>query len=459
MDYIPHTELEVQEMLRDIGVADFENLLADIPKQFRAKPLELPEALGEQELRAAVTELARKNHQDKQYRLFLGAGAYEHFVPSVVGHLTLRGEFFTAYTPYQPEASQGTLQAIYEYQSMICELTGMDVSNASLYDGATAAAEAMLVALNEKQGAPPYPPRTAGRDCSRVLVSSSLHPDWRAVLRTYAHNRGVIIEEIPFVGGVTDVAALKKALTPGVACLIAQSPNFFGALEPMAEMGAAVHEAGGLFVAAAYPISLGLLAPPSEAGADIVVGEGQCLGNALGFGGPYLGIFACKDFLKRRLPGRVVGETVDKNGLRGYVLTMQAREQHIRREKATSNICTNQSLLALAASIYLSSMGKQGFRRVAEINVERAHQLQEGLAAIAGVHAAFAQPFFNEFVIRLDKSVEAVQKILLESGFIAGLDLGKCYPALKDHLLLCATETKSEADISAFVSAFAGAMR
>ncbi len=450
MDYIPHTESEIDQMLREIGVTDFEQLLVDIPKSFRLKPghgMKLPEPLGEQELRRAVAALANKNHQHKHYRLYLGAGAYEHFVPSVVGHLGLRGEFFTAYTPYQPEASQGTLQAIYEYQSMICELTGMDVSNASLYDGATAAAEAMLMALGEKA------------DGQRVLVSSTVHPDWRMVINTYAHNRGIEVEEIGASDGVTDMAALQKSLAKPVACFIAQSPNFFGSLEPMAQMSAAVHKAGGFLVAAAYPISLGLLQSPAEAGADIAVGEGQCLGNALGFGGPYLGIFACKDSLKRRLPGRVVGQTTDKNGKRGYVLTMQAREQHIRREKATSNICTNQSLLALTASMYLSALGKEGFREVARLNALRAHELYERLVKIKGVYAAFHQPFFNEFVIRLDKPVEAVQEALLQERFIAGLNLEKFYPALRNHLLLCATETKTPDDLDEFASAFEKAMR
>ncbi len=434
-------------MLAEIGVSDFEQLVSDIPKQFRAKPMRLPQALSEQELRREVTALADKNHKGRQYKLFLGAGAYEHFVPSVVNHMILRGEFFTAYTPYQPEASQGTLQAIYEYQSMMCELTGMDVSNASLYDGASAAAEAMLMALAEKEGA------------RRVLVCETLHPDWRDVIQSYAHNREIQVEVIPSRGGITDAEALNKAVAAGgVACLIAQSPNFFGCLEPMQALGETVHAAGGLFVAAAYPISLGLLQPPGEYGADITVAEGQCLGNALGFGGPYLGIFACKDALKRRLPGRVVGETVDKNGKRGYVLTMQAREQHIRREKATSNICTNQSLLALTAGIYLSSVGREGFRQIAMTCAERAGQLREALLKLRGVHAAFEQPFFNEFVLRLDKPVDAVLKCLLEQGYIGGLDLGRYGAAWKDHLLVCATETKTAGDIAEFVSAFERAL-
>ncbi len=442
MDFIPHTDLEIREMLASVGAAGFDDLLKDIPREFRAKPMCLPAPLAEQELRRALNELAQKNCQHSRCQMYLGAGAYDHFVPSAIHPLASRGEFLTAYTPYQPEVSQGTLHAIYEYQSMICELTGMDVSNASLYDGATAAAEAMLMCLGEKVSA------------RRVLVSASLHPEWRAVLRTYAKNLDVVVEEVSCTGGVTDVTALKKALASPAACFIVSHPNFFGCLEPLAQSAQAVHDAGALFVVGAYPISLGLLNPPSEFGADVVVGEGQCLGSPLMFGGPYLGIFACRDSLKRRLPGRVVGQTVDKNGKRGFVLTMQAREQHIRREKATSNICTNQSLVALTAAMYLTCMGKEGFRQVACCNAQRAGELYDGLTGIKGVHAAFDRPFFNEFTVVLDKPVGAVQKALMEEKFIAGLDLEKYYPLMKNHLLLCATETKTSDNVQAFVAAF-----
>jgi glycine dehydrogenase subunit 1 len=296
-------------------------------------------------------------------------------------------------------------------------------------------------------------------EARRVVISETIHPDWRQVLATYARSLGVSVEQIPMAQGVTDQDALGKALQRPAACVIVQNPNFFGHLENLEPMGKSVHDVGGLFVVSAYPIALGLLKPPSEEGADIVVGEGQCLGGPIGYGGPYLGIFACKDFLKRRLPGRIVGQTEDRNGKRGYVLTMQAREQHIRREKATSNICTNQSLLALTACMYLGALGKEGFYQVALTNAARARQLQDGLMRIKGVRAAFEQPFFNEFTVVLDRPVKGVQDALLRECFIAGLDLSPFSPALRDHLLLCATETKTEEDIAMFVQAFAKAMQ
>ena len=357
---------------------------------------------------------------------------YEHFIPTAVDALSSRGEFATAYTPYQAEASQGTLQAIYEYQTMICELTGLEVANASLYDGASALAEAGLLAARVTQR-------------PRLLVSEAVHPEYRQTLRTYAQGSTVVVEEIPATNGITDVAALAGRLRDDVAGMLIQSPNFFGCIEPLAEQSAAAHARGALMIASTYPIALGLINPPGACGVDIAVGEGQPLGNPISFGGPTLGFFATTQTLVRKIPGRIAGCTTDTQGRRGFVLTLQAREQHIRREKATSNVCTNQGLLALRATIYLSLLGPQGLRELAELNARRAHELAQRWSRVRGWSLKFAHPFFNEFAVQWNGKTPLadVQRRLLEQGIIPGAALECWYPSLPNTLLVCATETKT----------------
>jgi glycine dehydrogenase subunit 1 len=388
--------------------------------------------LTELELVRELQRLAGQNRSLDQLVSFLGAGGYEHFIPSAIDPLVMRGEFYTAYTPYQAEASQGTLQAIYEYQTMIARLTGMDVSNASLYDGASALAEAALLCLNAA------PQRKA------VAISSAIHPEYRQTVRTYLQGHDVEIIELPVHDGQTDVGAL--ADRTDLAAVLMQSPNYFGCVEPMAQAAEAAHAAGSLFVACVNPISLGVLAPPGEYGADIAVGEGQPLGIPVGYGGPWLGFFATSRKLVHRIAGRIVGCTRDAYGERGFVLTLQAREQHIRREKATSNICTNQGLMALRACIYLSLIGKQGLRELAELNVRRAHLSAKTIAHIPGYRLKYSAPFFNEFVVVCPIPAQAVCDQLLTEGIVAGYPMG-------NDLLVCVTETKSEADIDRFANA------
>ena len=436
MDYVTNTDEQLQEMLGAIGVGSFEQLLADIPRPLRAAPLQLPSGLSEAEVVAHFQQLAFKNRSLDQLCSYLGAGMYDHFIPSSVDALAARGEFATAYTPYQAEASQGTLQAIYEYQTMICELTGLDVANASLYDGASALAEAGLLTT-----------RVTHRP--RILISAAVHPEYRQVLRTYAQGSSAIVEDIPAPDGITDPGALAQSLRDDVAGVVLQSPNFFGAIEPLAELSASAHQHGALVVAATYPIALGLIAPPGACGADIAVGEAQCLGNPISFGGPTLGFFATTQQLVRKMPGRIAGCTTDVQGRRGFVLTLQAREQHIRREKATSNICTNQGLLALRATIYLSLLGPQGLGELAELNARRAHALAQRWSRLAGWSLRFRQPFFNEFAVqwRGQRSLADVQHHLLTHGILGGVTLGRWYPDLQDTLLVCVTETKRPEDL------------
>ena len=432
MDYVSNTDEQLQEMLEAIGVESFEALLADIPRALRANGLQVAPGLSETEVVKEFLDLSTKNRSLDQLCSYLGAGMYEHFIPSTVDALASRGEFATAYTPYQAEASQGTLQTIYEYQTMICELTGLEVANASLYDGASATAEAALLTT-----------RVTNRP--RLLVSEAVHPEYRQVLRTYAAGSGVIIEDVPVPLGVTEPSALRERLRDDVAGVIIQSPNFFGAIEPMAEQSALAHARGALVVAVAYPVALGLIAPPGACGADIAVGEAQCLGNPISYGGPTLGFFATTQALVRKMPGRIAGCTVDAQGRRGFVLTLQAREQHIRREKATSNVCTNQGLLALRTTIYLSLLGPQGLRELAELNAQRAHELARRWGRLPGWSLRFAQPYFNEFAIQWKgtRPLAEVERHLLSSGILAGAGLGRWYPSLKDTLLVCVTETKN----------------
>jgi len=438
--YLPHTDAHRREMLDAIGVKSIEELFADIPEEVRFPELKLPKPLSEAEILRELREMSERNADLDHYACFLGAGAYNHFVPSVVGHVIGRSEFYTAYTPYQPEISQGTLQTIFEYQTMVCALTGMEVANASHYDGATALAEAALMAV-----------RISREKRQKVIVSPAVHPEYRQTLRTYT--RGTAIA----VTGDEDLARelddLKTMLDEDTACLIVQNPNFFGQLEEVDGLADAVHEAGALLIVAVDPISLGLFRPPGEYGADIVVGEGQSLGNAISFGGPYLGIFACLDKYKRRMPGRLVGETVDVEGRRGYVLTLTPREQHIRREKATSNICTNEALCALAAGAYLAAMGKTGLRKVAELCYHKAHYAAQRIAELPGFELVDDKPFFKEFVVRCPKPPAEINRQLLQQKIIGGYELGKAYPHLADCMLFCVTEMNTREEIDRLVEA------
>ncbi|MBN1483431.1 MAG: aminomethyl-transferring glycine dehydrogenase subunit GcvPA [Chloroflexia bacterium] len=430
MSYTPHTEAQRREMLRAIGVGSIEALFVDVPTDFRFPQLDLPQPLSEIELLRELAGMASWNASLDQFTSFLGAGAYHHYVPSVVQAITGRSEFYTAYTPYQAEVSQGTLQAMFEYQSMICDLTAMEVANASHYDGGTAVAEAVVMAYNVLRG-----------KRHKAILSPGLHPEYRQVARTYLQGT-----DVEFAGDEDLNAGLDEleALLDGdTMCLILQTPTFLGELlEPgrLQRLAEAVHQAGALLVMAANPISLGLFVPPGQVGADIVVGEGQPLGNPLNFGGPYLGFFACRKKYVRQLAGRLSGQTVDTEGRRGFVLTLSTREQHIRREKASSNICTNQALNALAAAVYLSCLGSCGLRRVAEICYHRAHYAAERIAQVPGYERVGDGPFFHEFVVRCPVPVADLNDLLLDHGFIGGLDLSQTHPHLERCALFCVTE-------------------
>lgn len=441
MRYIPITEEEKAEMLRDIGVSSTDELFADIPEAVRLKrPLDLPPPRSEMEILAEMRRLAGKNAHTGDHVCFLGGGAYDHYVPAVVDAIVRRGEFLTAYTPYQPEISQGVLQSIYEYQTMICELTGMDVANASMYDGASAMAEAAVMAIG-----------TTGR--RRVVVARSVHPDYRQAIRTYTHGLGAEVVEAPIADGVTDLAALEPLVTNETAAVMVQMPNFFGALEPVRQIGELAHRVDALFVVAVDPISLGVLEAPGNYGADIVVGEGQALGQPVSFGGPWLGMMATRQELVRRLPGRIAGATVDAQGRRGFVLTLQAREQHIRREKATSNICTNQALNALAATVYLSWLGKKGLQDVARQCLQKAHYAWERITALPGWEPAFRAPFFKEFTVRSPVRPEVVNRHLLDRGILGGLSPSGAYPELAGAMIFAVTEKRTRAEIDGLVAA------
>jgi glycine dehydrogenase subunit 1 len=443
--YIPVTPAEQTRMLQSIGAHAVDDLFRDIPEEVRRHaPLDLPEAMPDPDLLAHIRRLAARNEDCDRLTCFLGAGAYDHFIPSTVPHLALKPEFLTAYTPYQAEIMQGELQAIFEYQTLMCELTGMDVANASMYDGASATGEAASMAADLTN-------RT------RVLVSNAVHPEYRQVLRTYTSHLHVTVEDLETTGGVTRAATVESALTDDTAALIIQSPNFFGCLEDGEALAKIVHARGALLVMViAEPISLGLLRPPGEYDADIVTGEGQALGNALNFGGPYLGMIATRQAFVRRIPGRLVGRTVDTQGRPGYVLTLQTREQHIRRAKATSNICTNESLNALIAAVYLSTLGRQGIRDVAELNARKAHYARQRIAAIPGYETAFDAPTFNEFAVRCPRAPEEINRRLLDHQILGGLPLGRFYEELADCWLLCVTESRTREEIDRLVECLEG---
>ncbi len=457
MAYGPHTVEDRAHMLRAIGVELVDDLFADIPASLRSSGLALPPPVPESELTAQLRGLAGRNRID--LASFLGAGAYRHFTPAVVDQLLLRGEFYTAYTPYQPEISQGTLQTIYEYQSLMAELTGLDVVSASHYDGATATAEAALMSCRATRRL-------------RVLVSRGVHPHYRETLCTYFAGASLQADDIPLVrdgpkAGTTDLAALERMLADPdepVGGVVVANPSFFGLLEPMAEIGRLAHAAGALFVSVVEPVSLAVLSTPGEYEADIAAGDGQPLGIPLAYGGPYLGILACREALVRQIPGRLVGMTTDVDGKRAFVMTLRAREQDIRREKAASNICTNQALCALAAAMYVGAMGPHGLRDVAALGAARASELERALAA-AGAPRLHPGPFLNEFAVRVP-GAPAVHAHLLGRGILAGLPLARVIPddpSLADALLVCATEVTTADEIAAFAAALgdelAGAAR
>ncbi len=432
-------------MLEAIGVSSIDELFAQIPAELRLnRELKIPPALSEIELTAHISQLAAKNFACGQKVSFLGGGSYDHFVPAVVDYVASRGEFYTSYTPYQPEVSQGNLQASFEYQTLICQLTGMDISNASLYDGGSAATEAVLMCMH-----------ATGRG-GRVVTAASVHPEYRQILQTYLSNLGTEIITVAAPQGIIEPHQLIKALTDDTACILIQHPNFFGNLEETDVLVKAAHERGAMVVVAVDPISLGLLKRPGDYGADIVVAEGQSLGTPMLYGGPYLGIMACREKFVRRMPGRIAGQTVDRRGKRCWVLTLQTREQHIRREKATSNICTNQGLFALRASVYLAAMGPQGMREAATACVRKSHYALEKLTGGGRLKLAFDRPFFKEFVVR-DTSgrVDELLKESLDRGYFAGIPLGKWYPELEDCFLVCVTEKRTRDEIDGLATSIA----
>jgi glycine dehydrogenase subunit 1 len=439
MSYAPNTEQNREEMLKKIGVKDFSELIQAVPDSIHLQDeLKLPPPLSELELTKLLSEMAGQNKDASQMICFLGGGAYDHFIPAIVDHIISRSEYYTAYTPYQAEVSQGTLQTIYEFQSLICELTGMDVANASMYDGASAAAEAALLAhAHTRRG--------------EVLVAGSLNPNYREVVETYCGSMKMKVESIPLVEGLIDVEKTKKIISDKIACVIVQTPNFFGLLENVDEIEPSVHSAGALLILVCDPISLGILKTPGEYNADIAVGEGQALGSNLNLGGPYLGYFACKQFLIRRMPGRIVAATTDTRGGVGFVMTLQTREQHIRREKATSNICTNQALCALSACVYLSVMGKSGIRKVAELCLQKSHYAAEKISEIDGFRKRFDAPFFKEFVIETPLPPKRIIRSFLKRGIFPGVDLSLLDRKLKNQLLLCVTEKRTKEEIDMLV--------
>lgn len=437
--YLPTTPEDKAEMLSFLGIESVEELFADIPESVRFKgSLQIPAALSEPDTVRHFTKLARKNVDASEYAYFLGAGIYDHYIPSTVNHVISRSEFYTAYTPYQPEISQGELQAIFEFQTMICELSGMEVANSSMYDGATAFAEAANLAVGGASG-------------KNVVVSKAVHPEAREILHVNAKGQGYEVIEVDCKGGVTDLAALESAVNENTAAVMVQYPNFFGAIEDLVSIEKIAHKQKGLFVVSSNPLALGVLQPPGAYNADIVVGEVQPLGIQMQLGGPSCGYFAVKEKLMRKIPGRIVGQTTDQEGKRGFVLTLQAREQHIRREKATSNICSNQALNALAASVAMSALGKTGVLEMARLNVQKTQYAIREIAKLANYSLVHHNPVFNEFVVKAPKSVAEVNRELLKRRIVGGYDLGRDYPELEGHMLLAVTEARTKEEIDALV--------
>ena len=451
MPYHYNTPDDKQAMLAAIGAESVDVLFDSIPTELKlGRPLNLPPALSEMELDQHLRELGSRNTPAGEAVCFLGAGSYDHFIPAVVDTIGSRSEFYTSYTPYQAEASQGNLQVMFEYQSLITELTGLDVSNASLYDGASAAAEAVLMAI-----------AATGRQ-GKVLVPDSLHPEYRLTIATYLENLATELVTLPTPGGVVDPQLLAEALDDQTAAVVLQQPNFFGCLEDSAELTRLTREAGALMIAAFDPLSLGILKRPGDwgptpgSGANVAIAEGHALGSPMAYGGPYLGIMACDKGLVRRMPGRIAGQTVDRRGNTCYVLTMQTREQHIRRDKATSNVCSNQGLFALRATVYLAQLGPQGLRETANLCVQKAHYAAEQLCQHERFSLAFAEPTFKEFVLRdRDNQVEHLLQAALDHGYLAGIPLGRWYPELADCFLVAVTERRTKAEIDGLVATLA----
>lgn len=445
MSYIPNTDDDRKEMLASAGTASgrptsFGELIDGIPVEARlGRLLNLPAPLSELDLKRELLAISEQSRDPGRHISFLGGGAYDHFIPAVVNAVISRSEFLTSYTQYQAEMSQGMLQAIYEYQSMVCELTGMEVANASMYDGASAMAEAALMAC-----------RITKR--KEIVVSATVHPHYRQVLKTYLSGIEAPVVEVRLENGGVSLDALADAITDDTAAVIFQSPNFFGCIEDGEDIIKLARTKGALSVVVTDPISLGILKAPGEMGADIAVAEGQSLGNPLAYGGPYLGMFASRMEYIRQMPGRIVGRTTDNQGREGFCLTMQTREQHIRREKATSNICSNEALNALAATIYLACVGKAGLRAMAELCLQKAHYAESAICGMSGYGRAFDHPFFKEFVVKTSESPEIINARLLKDGIIGGLDIGTWYPELSGHMLFCCTEKRSRGDIDRLVS-------
>src|SRR3989475_2697857 len=443
MSYIPNTPEDQGAMLARLGLPSLEALLSPVPENVRfRRPLDLPPALSEPDLKRVLYAMAAKNKNLDTVISFLGAGTYDHTIPSVVPHLQRRSEFVTSYTPYQPEVSQGMLQAIYEFQTMVCQITGLDIANASLYDGATAMIEAVLLAIGP-----------GGR--GEVVISMGVDPQYRRVLHTYAHARGFSVKEVPTRDGITSIEDLDAAVSATTAAVVIQQPNFFGCIEDMQAIEPVAHKGKAVFVTTiTEPASLGVLAAPGDYGADIAVGELMSFGNTMSYGGPALGFMAAKQKYMRLLPGRLVGQTVEESGEKqtGYVLTLQTREQHIRRERATSNICTNQSLLAVGATIYMAALGRQGFRQLGELCLQKAHYAFRQITALPGFEPVFNTPFFDEFVVKSPVSTQKLQQHFAQADIIGGYDLSLDYPDMENCLLFCVTETRTKEDIDRLVA-------
>ena len=442
MSFTPHTPEEIREMLTTIGVGSIGDLFRPIPEELRARSFDLPPGISEFEMMARLQEMAAQNGRIVP---FVGGGYYDHVIPAAVDHLAGRSEFYTAYTPYQPEISQGSLQALFEYQSAICGLTGLEASNASLYDGGTALAEAAMMAL-----------RITGRD--RVILDGAINPFHRAIVRTYLANLPVEIVELPPVNGMPDRQSLDGKLDGRCAAVMVQNPTFFGCVTDYSDLAAQVHKSGALLISSVYAVSLGILKTPGDMDVDIAVGDGQNLGNHLSFGGPAFGFIAAKKQYIRNMPGRIVGETVDREGRRGFVLTLQAREQHIKRHKATSNICSNQSLCALRGLIFLVSLGKRGLVELARLNRDKAEYAKRALAAVPGVTIPFGGPTFNEFSIRLPRRADDVVASLLQRGIAAGVPLGSYYPGEENSLVVTVTEKRTRGEIDLLARELEGAL-
>jgi len=435
--YIPNTSHDIQEMLKTIGAKSVDDLFADIKSPHKPKSFQIPDGKSEYEVMQQLTALSERNAY--HLTIFVGGGFYDHYVPAAVNALISRGEFYTAYTPYQPECSQGTLQALYEYQSCICTLTQMDVANASLYDGGTALYEAMMMAI-----------RINGR--KKIVMDGGVSPIYRTILRTYTRNLDIEFVEIPVAHGQSDRAQIKKVLDDKTSAVILQNPNFFGAIDDHTDIVTMAHGLGVLVIESVYPISLGLLKTPGEMGVDIVTGEGQSLGLPLNFGGPYLGFMATRRDYVRKMPGRIVGQTVDREGRRCFVNTLQAREQHIRREKATSNICTNVALCAIQSLIFMTLLGKEGLKKMAQLNLDKAEYARRILGKIPGVEVKRSSLTFNEFTVHLPKDALDVAAQMGEKGFAAGFPLGRYYPGMDNYMVIAVTEKRTQKEIDDFAA-------